>query len=100
MSRLSVEILRKIHMIFMPPTLKKWGTYWFRFVRGCVWGGGGGVGTGGGRGRGVRMVVNEELKFLYKLKKMFFFFWGGGGGRVREVGWGVRMDENEGLKFL
>ena len=22
--------------IFMPPTLKKWGTYWFRLVRMCV----------------------------------------------------------------
>ena len=22
--------------VFMPPTLKKWGTYWFRFVRVCV----------------------------------------------------------------
>ena len=22
--------------IFMPPTLKKWGTYWFRLVRVCV----------------------------------------------------------------
>ena len=24
------------HFIFMPPTLKKWGTYWFRLVRMCV----------------------------------------------------------------
>ena len=23
-------------LIFMPPTLKKWGTYWFRLVRVCV----------------------------------------------------------------
>ena len=22
--------------LFMPPTLKKWGTYWFRLVRVCV----------------------------------------------------------------
>ena len=22
--------------IFMPPTLKEWGTYWFRLVRMCV----------------------------------------------------------------
>ena len=22
--------------IFMPPTLKKWGTYWFRLVHMCV----------------------------------------------------------------
>ena len=30
-------------VLFMPPTLKKWGTYWFRLVRVCVcvWGGGG-----------------------------------------------------------
>ena len=47
MSRLSVEILRKIHMIFMPPTLKKWGDI---LVSICPWlcmGGG-----GGGRDRG------------------------------------------------
>ena len=24
------------HLIIMPPTLKKWGTYWFRLVRVCV----------------------------------------------------------------
>ena len=28
---------------------------------------------------GVRVDVNEELKFLGKLKKKIFFFWGGGG---------------------
>ena len=38
--------------------------------------------------------------------KTFFFFWGGGGG-VRSgggggggLGWGVRVDVNEELKFL
>ena len=47
-----------------------------------------------GGGEGVRMDVNEELKFLGKLKKKM----GGGGGGVR-LG-GVRMDVNEELKFL
>ena len=46
--------------------------------------------SGGGRGR-VGVDVNEELKFLFKLKKN-----GGGGGR----GGGVRVDVNEELKFL
>ena len=27
----------------MPPSLKKWGTYWFWLVRVCVCGGGGGA---------------------------------------------------------
>ena len=38
--------------------------------------------------------MNEELKFLGKLKK------NGGGGRGRVGGGGVRMDVNEELKFL
>ena len=46
--------------------------------------------------RGVRVDVNEELKFLGKLKKL--------GGRVVGGGvWngvGVRVDVNEELKFL
>ena len=50
---------------------------------------------GGGVG-GVRVDVNEELKFLGKLKKKKMgggrSSWGGGGG--------VRMDVNEELKFL
>ena len=43
--------------------------------------------------------MNEELKFLWKLKKKksFFFFFLGGGGRA---GGGVRVDVNEELKFL
>ena len=42
-------------------------------------GGGGGVSGGGRVGEGgVRVDINEELKFLGKLKKMG----GGGGGRV------------------
>ena len=45
---------------------------------------------GGGRVGGVSMDVNEELKFLWKLKikkkSVFFFFFGGGGGRVRGGG--------------
>ena len=43
------------------------------------------------------MDVNEELKFLGKLRKNFFFFWGGGGSGG--LG-GVRVDVNEELKFL
>ena len=39
------------------------------------WGGGGRVGGGGGGGGGVRVDVNEELKYLGKLKKKI-----GGGG--------------------
>ena len=46
------------------------------------WGGGGGRGESGWGG--VRVDVNEELKFLGKLKKNVFFFGGGvrGGGGV------------------
>ena len=40
------------------------------------------------------MDVNEELKFLCKFKKK-----NGGGGQGVGVG-GVRVDENEELKFL
>ena len=65
---------------------------------------GGGVGSGGRVG-GVRVDVNEELKFLGKLKKKKIFFLGGGGlgggvgsggGQVggRAVGGGVRVDVN------
>ena len=52
------------------------------------------------------MDVNEELKFLGKLKKKN---WGGGvggsggrgsRGRGRLGTWGVRVDVNEELKFL
>ena len=50
-----------------------------------------GVGVGGG----VRVDVNEELKFLGKLKKKI----GGGGGGGGGLGWGVRVDVNEELKF-
>ena len=39
------------------------------------------------------MDVNEELKFLCKFKKKK---WGGGG----QGSGGVRVDENEELKFL
>ena len=42
---------------------------------------GGGVGCGeGGSGWGDRVDVNEELKFLGKLKKIFFLGGGGPGG--------------------
>ena len=57
-------------------------------------GGGGRVGVGGGGGRvgGVRVDVNEELKFLGKLKKKNRGG-GGGGGGVGLVGV-VRVDVN------
>ena len=47
------------------------------------------------------MDLNEELKFLWKLKKKL----GGGGGRGGvarrgRVGGGVRVDVNEELKIL
>ena len=50
---------------------------------------GGGVGLGGG----VRVDVNEELKFLCKLKIKQILGEGGGGS-------GLWMDVNEELKFL
>ena len=55
------------------------------------------MGGRGGRGRvgggGVRVDVNEELKFMLKIKnKKKFFFWGGGGGR----GGGVWMGGGSG----
>ena len=40
------------------------------------------------------MDVNEELKFLCKLKKKIKN-WGGGGVRGVGLGGGVRVDENE-----
>ena len=44
---------------------------------GSVWGG------------GIRVVVNEELKFLCKFKKKkYFFFFLGGGGSGGGSGWG------------
>ena len=80
------------------------------------------MGGGGVRVGGVRVDVNGEVQFLWKLKKnggggsglecqgggerriedlvdIFFFFWGGvrSGGRVRG---GVRVDVNDLLKFL
>ena len=42
------------------------------------------------------MDVNEELKLLCKFKKKNW----GGGGQGGGVGGGVRVDENEELKFL
>ena len=42
------------------------------------------------------MDVNEELKFLCKFKKKKKLGGGGSGGGVG----GVRVDENEELKFL
>ena len=45
------------------------------------------------------MDVNEELKFLCKFKKKKKI-WGGGQGVGVVGGGGVRVDENEELKFL
>ena len=45
------------------------------------------------------MDVNEELKYLGKLKKNGRGGSRGGGGGVGS-GWGVRMDVNNELKFL
>ena len=42
------------------------------------------------------MDVNEELKFLGKFKKKMGGGVRGGGG----MGWGVRVELNEELKFL
>ena len=42
----------------------------------------------------IRVDVNREVKFLWKL--FFFFFFGGGGGG----GGGHRVDVNKELKFL
>ena len=67
-------------------------------------GGWGGVGWGGSGwwGGGVRVDVNEELKFLWKIKKKNIFFWGGGGGfgSLGGGGGGVRVDMNREVKFL
>ena len=64
------------------------------------------MGGGSGSVRGVRVDVNE-IEVFVKIKKKRFFFggWGGpwgGGGRLGGVGvgWGVRVDVNEKLKFL
>ena len=59
-----------------------------------------GVGGRGCSGWRIRVDVNEELKFLWKFKKIF---WGEGSGRGGQVGSGwrrVRVDVNEELKFL
>ena len=60
---------------------------------------------GGGRFSGGEggVDVNEELKFLCKLKKKKKLGGLGGGGPWGSMGgpgWGVRVDENEELKFL
>ena len=43
----------------------------------------------GGSGWGVRVDVNEELKFLWKIQKKNFFLGGGGSGRGGGGGGGV-----------
>ena len=68
--------------------------------------GGGGSGGGVGRGGGVGLVggggqggCERKIEAFLKIQKKNFFFGGVGvGGRV--VGGGVRVDENEELKFL
>ena len=54
-------------------------------------GGGGGSDREGGRVGGVRVDVNEELKFLRKLRKYTKKKSGGGGGGGRVGGEGVRV---------
>ena len=50
-------------------------------------------------GGGFRVDVNEELKFLCKLKtKLFFFGGGGGGGRGGGVRWGVGLGSQDGCE--
>ena len=48
----------------------------------------------------IRVDVNREVKFFVKTFFFFFFFGGGGGSGWWGVGWGVRVDVNEELKFL
>ena len=62
-----------------------------------------GGGQGGCEGRIEVFVKFDVKKRLFKKKNLkksccFFVFFLGGG--VCEVRWGVRMDFNEGLKFL
>ena len=61
-------------LVFMPPTLKKWGAYWFRLVRPCV------------RPSFQKKILARVLKFhiwiprqkivdqLVKFKKKSYFF--------------------------
>ena len=62
----------------------------------------------GGQGRG-QGGCERRIEVFVKIQKKNFFFLGGGGsggGRGRRVsgrvglGWGVRVDVNEELKFL
>ena len=79
----------------------EWRSEVFVIIPKNVFLGGGGVGTGGreGEGGGGQDGCELRIEVFVKIKKNVCFFLGGG-GRVCEVGWGVRMDENEGLKFL
>ena len=75
---------------------------------------GGGGGWSGGVGLGGQGGCERRIEVFVKIqKKIFFFFgggvgsgsgWGGGGrrggGGWGRVGWGVRVDVNEELKFL
>ena len=57
---------------------------------------GGGVkgGSGGGVGLGGQGGCERRIEVFVKIKKKLFFLGGGG------VGFGVRVDVNEKLKFL
>ena len=57
----------------------------------------GGGGQDGCEWRSEDFVKIQKKKFFF-----FFFFWGGGGvgSGVGGVGWGVRVDVNEEVKFL
>ena len=65
---------------------------------------GGGVG-GGGVGLGGQSGCERRIEVFVKIQKKKNFFGGGGGvrgvgGGGSGLGWGVRVDVNEELKFL
>ena len=60
--------------IVMPPTLKKWGTYWFRLVRVCVCGGGGGGGGVGGGASRYRLETSCMDSTWKNSRRVFLVF--------------------------
>ena len=91
---LRVDVNRKVKFLCK---LKK---NFFFFLGGGRGGhGGGGGGGGGGRGEGEggsQGGCEQRIEVFVKIQKKN---WGGGGPRGG-VGWGVRVDVNEELKFL
>ena len=59
----------------------------------------GGGGRGGGRGRG-QGGCERRIEVFVKIKKKQNILGGLGGGQWEGLGWGVRVDVNEELKFL